>query len=221
MSENPSTLTSVEGTRKLSAGKSIYTLKGPCSNCPFRNDKPFYLGEDRVIEIAQSLRDGATFYCHKTLNMDAQDDSCDEEDEGNPTRDSAIGNRARACAGALATMENEERPNQIMRIAERLGLYDRHNLDPDAPVYSSLAEWTAARRKDETAAAGPEPEYCGVAFDQNCQNPAAIMGPFGVEESLEGPSTTTECRECGNPACEACLRPEDGGDGRLCRQCEE
>lgn len=214
----------------MTKGTNIYTLKGPCSNCPFRSDKPFYLDEDRVTEIAESLRDGATFYCHKTVVYDdppeSQDldpeasDACDDE-ESDPSFSGRITNRARACAGALATMEREGRPNQIMRIAHRLGFYDPENLDKDAPVYPSLAAWTAARRSDEASASGdaPQAQYCEVAHDNDCLNPPARMGAFGVEASLDGPKTTDECPACGHAMCEQCTSETDEGSGQICKQC--
>lgn len=106
---------------------SIYTLTEPCANCPFRIDRPFYLGRERRQEIADDLEGGATFYCHKTL---------DYNDEG-----SEVTSRSRACAGSLIAMEKDEAPNQIMRIAERLGLYDRTKLNMDAPVVDSLQDF--------------------------------------------------------------------------------
>lgn len=38
------------------------------------------------------------------------------------------------CAGALIFLEKRNRPNQMMRIAERTGSYDRRTLDMKAPV---------------------------------------------------------------------------------------
>lgn len=132
---------------------SIYTLKSPCANCPFRSDKPFHLDSDRVKEIADSLRDlpeapGGTFYCHTTVDYGSRvgEQVQDAEDDAEADAfDGRITSRSRACAGALATLEKEQRPNQIMRIAERLGLYDMKRLDHEnAPVYESLDAWEAA-----------------------------------------------------------------------------
>lgn len=131
--------------------RTPYTLKSPCANCPFRADKPFYLGAERAEEIADSLRDGSSFYCHKTIaygdESDERENECEDEDEDEKNLGQGeITSRSRMCAGALITLEREDSPNQIMRIAERLGLYDRSALDMDAPVYGSLDEWQASFR---------------------------------------------------------------------------
>lgn len=130
-----------EATDAPKGGRAPYTLKSPCPHCPFRSDIEPYLRAGRAENIGRDLRDGKSFYCHVTV------DYRDKNDDDEPGR-GKITNRSRMCAGALITMENEERPNQIMRIAERLGLYDRFALDMDAPVYRSLAEWEASFRED-------------------------------------------------------------------------
>lgn len=112
-----------------------YTLRSPCGNCPFRTDVDLYLREERVREIAAQLHSNAgDFYCHKTTGGS-------EAGEFDPSGDG----RARVCAGALITLENENRPTQMMRIAERLGMYDRTELDMDAPVSTSMNEWVRAK----------------------------------------------------------------------------
>lgn len=125
----------------MPSGKSIYTLKEPCSNCPFRSDKPFYLNRGRAEGIAESLEMGATFWCHKTLDYSEPEfDECSDEE---PEYDGSgrVVKKSRACAGSLITMEKEDNPNQIMQIAERLGLYDRTQLNMDSPVFDSIEEW--------------------------------------------------------------------------------
>lgn len=45
------------------------------------------------------------------------------------------------CAGALIFLEAQERPNQMMRIAERIGCYDPSQLDINFPVVRSTEEF--------------------------------------------------------------------------------
>jgi hypothetical protein len=106
-----------------------FALKRPCGNCPFRSDRAPFLDRDRAQDIADSLEADASFHCHKTNNFDTED--------GAPE----ITVSSKHCAGAMITMEREGRANQMMRIGERLGLYDPSLLDMDSPVYDSLAEW--------------------------------------------------------------------------------
>lgn len=96
----------------------------PCPHCPFRTDRPGYLRRTRAAEIAEGLLDyDAAFSCHETT-VDADDDSGERWE----TTDS------QHCAGALIFLEAQERPNQLMRIAGRLGAYDPARLDMHAPV---------------------------------------------------------------------------------------
>lgn len=176
-------------------GKTIYTLTGPCADCPFRSDKAPFLDEDRAKEIALSLESGATFYCHKTVDYDRAWDDDDSDGRGDVT------GKSRACAGSLITLEKEDRPNQIMRIGERLGLYDRTRLDMDAPVYPSMREWVAAHRREGQ---DPDAEYCGVAYDGSCTNPAARRIDYRTVPNLDAPACTTECPGCGEAVCDAC-----------------
>lgn len=107
-----------------------FDLRGPCADCPFRTDKPFYLGERRAAEIADSMvDDDAPFTCHKTIDYSS----------GEPN----VTDNGRACAGAMVILEKMGHPNQEMRIAERLGWYDPARLDMDAPVPDSMDEWVA------------------------------------------------------------------------------
>ena len=102
-----------------------YRLTAPCAHCPFRSDIRPYLRKDRVREIQRSLV-LAEFPCHETTTHSAED--------GEAVR---TGNEAH-CAGALILLEKIERPSQLMRIAERLGMYDRHKLRMNSPVFDSF-----------------------------------------------------------------------------------
>lgn len=105
-----------------------FDLVRPCADCPFRSDKKFHLARGRAREILRGItREDKTFSCHKTNARDDEDGDLVE------TADS------QHCAGALIMLERMERPNQMMRIAERLGLYDRRKLDMSSPVYKTEA----------------------------------------------------------------------------------
>jgi hypothetical protein len=108
-----------------------YDLTSPCSNCPFRSDKRFHLAPGRVREIGRSLVRG-DFPRHKTTVHDDSDDS-----ELVATKDS------QHCAGALILLEKLEQPSQMMRVCERIGMYDARQLKMDAPVYES---WEAMQK---------------------------------------------------------------------------
>jgi len=105
-----------------------FGILSPCSNCPFRADIRPYLRKERVREIERSLV-RASFFCHKTTKHDDVDDESGEYH--------ARGGEAH-CAGALILMEKEGRSSQMMRIAERLGLYDHTKLDMKAPVFDTF-----------------------------------------------------------------------------------
>ena len=92
-----------------------FNLKKPCKDCPFKTDTlEGWLGEERAEEISNDLiYNQGTFACHKTLQAAKQEH----------------------CAGALILLEKLDRPNQMMRIAERLGYYDRSKLDMFANVF--------------------------------------------------------------------------------------
>ena len=112
-----------------------FDLTRPCADCPFRTDKPFYLHPDRAREIAASE---GQFKCHKTLDYADDDSPSDTEN-------------TQACAGAILMQEHEERPNQMLRIAERLGLYDATKMDRSAPVFKSRRAFIAANAKRHKA----------------------------------------------------------------------
>jgi hypothetical protein len=100
-----------------------FALRKPCPHCPFRTDIAGYLTRTRAAEIATGLLDQQQpFSCHEFNEFDEDGDTIE-------------GHRAQHCAGALIFLEAQERPNQLMRIAERLGFYDHTQLDMDAPVH--------------------------------------------------------------------------------------
>lgn len=94
-----------------------YDLHSPCDQCPFLRSMARGFSIQRLEEFA-----AGSFHCHKT---GTQDDHTGEF-IALPT--------SKYCAGALIYVEKRNRPNQMMRIAERLSLYDRRKLNMDAPV---------------------------------------------------------------------------------------
>jgi hypothetical protein len=114
-----------------------YSMTSPCKHCPFRNDITPYLHPGRVREIEASL-ERAEFPCHKTTDSDR-----DEEQQYHPTGSEIH------CAGALILLEKLERPSQMMRICERLQIYDRRKLDMEAPVFDSFDEMVQACEDEE------------------------------------------------------------------------
>lgn len=121
----------------MSRAMKRYALKGPCADCPFRTSLPIPLHPSRAAEIAHSLRAGESFTCHKTVvYSDDLGDGVGEVDDRHAG--------ARECGGAMAVLERQGIPNQGMRIAERLGLYEPEQIDADAPVFDSLDEWVEA-----------------------------------------------------------------------------
>lgn len=104
-----------------------YNLTSPCSNCPFRKDVDPYLHVERVRGILDK-----PFSCHKTT-------TCKNRGNRHP--------EAQHCAGSLILHEKMEAPHQMMRIAERLRMYDRTKLNMDAPVYDKAAEMLKAYGK--------------------------------------------------------------------------
>ena len=115
-----------------------YGLTQPCDTCPFRTDIDPFLTPERVEEIQQGLVRGE-FYCHKTTQWNEQHE--DEEGERRYTRTGG----EMHCAGALILLEKLEQPSQMMRIAERLRMYDRRKLKMDAPVFDTFEDMIEAQ----------------------------------------------------------------------------
>jgi hypothetical protein len=115
-----------------------YNLTRPCAKCPFRHDIRGYLRSSRAREIAE--QDGE-FPCHETTEHDEEGEYVDTGEE-------------KACAGFLIFREKMDQPNQMMRITERLGMYDRTKLDMDAPVFDEVeamvehhGEWERGKQR--------------------------------------------------------------------------
>lgn len=95
-------------------------MKKPCKDCPFLKGSSTNrtLHPHRIAGIIEDIRNDKSFTCHKTLPYYGEKSAKKEEH----------------CAGALIMLEKEDNPNQIMRIAERVGMYDRTKLDMDADI---------------------------------------------------------------------------------------
>ena len=94
-----------------------YTRTTPCPHCPFLQGTEHAYTDHRLAQFASG-----EFPCHKTADLN-EDDS------------SFIANRnSLHCAGALIYLEKRNAPHQMMRISERLGMYDYTSLDMAAPV---------------------------------------------------------------------------------------
>lgn len=171
-----------------------YDLRRPCPKCPFRTDVPGYLRCGRAAEIARSLAEGAAFACHETT-ASMEDD---EMETCVATADSQF------CAGALLVLEHQEQPNQLMRIAERLGLYDAERLDRAAPVCRSLGEFVAHHGDGED---DDDETPCCCICGPGCEAPAGYL-VNGVVVPAEEPGEVYECPGCGEPVCGSCSDSE-------------
>jgi hypothetical protein len=81
----------------------------------------------------QRIRRAPSFQCHKTVDYGG-----DEPDAGA---------RPQQCAGLMAVLHRENRPNQMMQVAERLSALDPTLLDPRGEAYGSWAEAAAAHEE--------------------------------------------------------------------------
>lgn len=200
-----------------------YSLRTPCRKCPFRTDVEPYLRTGRAEEIAHALHQGGEFPCHETT-VPA------ETADGGSTL--VEGPRSRFCAGAMATMEREGNPNQMLRIAERLGLYDQEKARKARQlVYRSLSDWVMAHvRRDGGIPTVTDPdtgdllefEHCGVV-DDGCEDPAGYAVGGSAMENTDEPTCnplTDGCEGCGKLACPACRSKEWSVEtGQFCTFC--
>ncbi|WP_155832210.1 hypothetical protein [Gordonia alkanivorans] len=106
-------------------------LVKPCRDCPFDTAVKFPLGIRRRSEIAEGLRRGETFFCHKTVNYD--DDAL--------KNDCAVESR---CFGAASVLhKNGLAPMQAEQVAVRLGIAQepREELLETDRTYGSLDDF--------------------------------------------------------------------------------
>lgn len=96
-----------------------YKLTTPCDACPFLKGSGF-----RMVQLRRFTR--GEFACHKACDLVTTPDQGDVYE--------SRGDKTPHCAGALIFLEKQGAPHQMMRICERLGIYDMRKLDMDAPV---------------------------------------------------------------------------------------
>jgi hypothetical protein len=109
-----------------------YTMTNPCPHCPFRYDVPAYLKQERAEEIIEAIVDRQGYFpCHETTVESGEDDGYELTTTPN----------SQHCAGAMIMLEHMEMPNQLMRIMERLGMYDRRKLNMGAPVFEDAEQF--------------------------------------------------------------------------------
>lgn len=102
----------------------------PCETCPFRvhGDKPIrHLHPDAVRDYWNAQN----FFCHSLYDYD------------NHSEDKRV-----SCAGFLKAHETEGTPSQMMRIGQRLRLYDPTKLDTTVEVFTNVEDMVAAQGED-------------------------------------------------------------------------
>lgn len=106
--------------------------KGPCVDCPFRKGvgERMQIHEVKLRDFVE--RDGL-FHCHKTLDLQADDDGVDTY--------SGVRDDSKICGGWLAVLDRSGKSgaNQMVRIIERTeGLPAPDEIDPKSQAYDSL-----------------------------------------------------------------------------------
>lgn len=97
-----------------------YTMTEPCDECPFLNKFKKGFTTAKLKGFASG-----NFPCHKTAEIKESDSGVSEFQAGN---------KSVHCAGALIFNEKRNTPHHMMRIAERLGMYDYTKLNMEADV---------------------------------------------------------------------------------------
>ena len=110
-------------------------------------------------------------------------------------------------------LEHSQAPSQMMRGAERLGLYDCRKLDMDAPVFKTLQAFIDAQEGPDEGEEQHETCHCVGA---ECEWPAGRM-QGGQAVRGETPYEALRCCiSCGEPTCASCF----SGDDQTCIDCE-
>lgn len=98
-----------------------YKLTTPCKECPFLKGSGFTMRQLKAYS-------GGEFGCHKACDLNEETSSYEPHQ------------KTPHCAGALIFLEKQNKPHQMMRVCERIGMYDRSKLDMDAPVALTAAD---------------------------------------------------------------------------------
>lgn len=101
-----------------------YDMKDPCDACPFLKGSGFTFASLKRHASGEFAR-------HKTCELD------EESGEFEPKP----GQKSLHCAGALIFLEKRGEPHQMMRICERIGMYDRTKLNMNANVGSAPSDY--------------------------------------------------------------------------------
>lgn len=114
-----------------------FDLKRPCVGCPFLKEGGVkHLGARRAREIAMNsaTSSGGTFACHKTVRFDEDGNEIERRSQQH-------------CAGALLFMEKvNEGATQFVRIAERLGIYNKDSYTGAELVFDTVEDMVAAHK---------------------------------------------------------------------------
>ena len=100
-------------------------LKAPCAQCPFRKDQDFLSTGRKLQLVYETAHLGLSFSCHKTLDY--------QRGEGE-----LIAEVSQHCAGSLHFLHQIDRPNQVMQIGGRLGVWSIGDLQGGESIHDSI-----------------------------------------------------------------------------------
>lgn len=114
-------------------GKTAQRKQSPCQTCPFRSDIDFELATDKAKAILSALQGDGDFPCHNTTTAVG----CTPGNE-------------KGCTGAAIFLEHVREGGLRANLAFRLravcrGDFDLDLLDMDVPIFTSEADFIAAR----------------------------------------------------------------------------
>lgn len=104
-----------------------YKMTTPCSECPF------LIGSGFTFKSLTRHASGE-FPCHKACEINENTGDFEAKSKDTPH-----------CAGALIFLEKRNQPHQMMRICERMGMYDHRNLNMNANVGSRPSDYSIGR----------------------------------------------------------------------------